>query len=178
MGDKVDDIKKLVREGYGKFARQGSSCCSSGGCCSSSHAAKDISKTVGYSDEEMSAVPDGSNLGLGCGNPVANGSSIIKIIFDVSTGLPREGATFDIMTASYLNSMMSGWDADYEITAGQVVIHTADSGRYSYEIKDLTLVKTKDYDSPGFAGCDVPDIVIIESISATCDPEINKGRSC
>jgi SAM-dependent methyltransferase len=33
--------------------------------------AKNISKTVGYSDAEMNAVPEGANLGFGCGNPVA-----------------------------------------------------------------------------------------------------------
>ena len=96
MGDKINDIKKMVREGYGKVARQGISCCSSGGCCSSSHAAQDISKTVGYSDEEMSAVPDGSNLGLGCGNPVAIAS--LKegdIVLDLGSG-----AGFDAFLAS------------------------------------------------------------------------------
>jgi len=69
MKDK--DIKKIVREGYGKIALQGGSCCSSSSCCGGSSLAKDISKTVGYSDAEMSAVPEGANLGLGCGNPVA-----------------------------------------------------------------------------------------------------------
>jgi arsenite methyltransferase len=32
---------------------------------------KEISKKIGYSDEELEAVPSGSNLGLGCGNPTA-----------------------------------------------------------------------------------------------------------
>lgn len=65
------DIKKIVREGYAKVARQGTSCCSSGSCCSSSSAVRDISKTIGYSNTEIDAVPEGANLGLGCGNPVA-----------------------------------------------------------------------------------------------------------
>ncbi len=65
------DIKKIVKEGYAKVAKQGSSCCSSGSCCSSSKNARDISKNAGYTEEEMSAVPDGANLGLGCGNPLA-----------------------------------------------------------------------------------------------------------
>ncbi len=65
------DIKKIVKEGYAKVAKRGTSCCSSNSCCSSSNNARDISKTVGYSDDEMNAVPDGANLGLGCGNPLA-----------------------------------------------------------------------------------------------------------
>jgi len=65
------ETKKIVNDGYTKVAEEASSCCSSGCCCSSSSSAKNISKTVGYSDEEMNMVPEGANLGLGCGNPVA-----------------------------------------------------------------------------------------------------------
>ena len=64
------DIKKHVKDRYGKIAMQGSSCCSTSSCCDNI-SAKDISKTVGYTEEEMGAVPNGANLGLGCGNPVA-----------------------------------------------------------------------------------------------------------
>ena len=65
------DIKKIVKESYAKVVKQGTSCCSSGSCCSSSSNSRDISKTVGYGDDEMNSVPEGANLGLGCGNPVA-----------------------------------------------------------------------------------------------------------
>ena len=65
------NIQQRVKEGYGKIALQGGSCCASSSCCGGSSLAKDISKTVGYSDAEMTAVPEGANLGLGCGNPVA-----------------------------------------------------------------------------------------------------------
>ena len=65
------EIKKIVKEGYARIAKQGTSCCPSGSCCGSINSAQDISKSVGYSDEEMSGVPEGANLGLGCGNPVA-----------------------------------------------------------------------------------------------------------
>lgn len=96
MSEKTDDIRKMVREGYGKVARQGTSCCSFGGCCSSSGSAKDISKTIGYSEEEMGAVPDGANLGLGCGNPVAMAS--LKegdVVLDLGSG-----AGFDAFLAA------------------------------------------------------------------------------
>ncbi len=65
------DIRKTVREGYAQIAVQNSSCCSGNSCSCGSSDAQAMSKFVGYSDDEMNAVPDGANLGLGCGNPVA-----------------------------------------------------------------------------------------------------------
>jgi len=65
-------IKKVVREGYAKVAKQGSCCCVPVISCSeSSRLAQDISRKIGYTEEELKAVPEGANLGLGCGNPVA-----------------------------------------------------------------------------------------------------------
>jgi arsenite methyltransferase len=90
------DIKGHVREGYAKIAKQGSSCCPSSSCCGNVNLAKDISRTIGYTEEEMGAVPEGSNLGLGCGNPVAIAS--LKegdIVLDLGSG-----AGFDAFLAS------------------------------------------------------------------------------
>lgn len=65
-------VKKIVREGYAKIAKDERSCC---GPVSSNCGCGDvtgvISKELGYSDDDLNAVPDGANLGLGCGNPVA-----------------------------------------------------------------------------------------------------------
>lgn len=67
-----EDVRKVVREGYAKVAKQGSSCCTPApSCCGSTDLAQDISKKIGYTDAELKAVPEGANLGLGCGNPVA-----------------------------------------------------------------------------------------------------------
>jgi ubiquinone/menaquinone biosynthesis C-methylase UbiE len=71
MEKKAKEIKKIVRDGYAKIAQQDGSCCSPCSCCGSTNPAQDISKSIGYSTDEMNAVPEGSNLGLGCGNPVA-----------------------------------------------------------------------------------------------------------
>jgi SAM-dependent methyltransferase len=60
-------IKKIVKDSYGKIAR-GGSCCS----CNCKNDNERIAKSIGYSDDEMSAVPE-ANLGLGCGNPTALG---------------------------------------------------------------------------------------------------------
>ncbi len=66
------NIKEIVKQGYGKIARQGSSCCvPANSCCGTTDRTQGISKKIGYSEEELKAVPEGANLGLGCGNPVA-----------------------------------------------------------------------------------------------------------
>ncbi len=66
------EIKKAVKEGYAKIAKRGSSCCGPvDSCCGSTDLAQTISKSIGYAEEELNAVPEGANLGLGCGNPVA-----------------------------------------------------------------------------------------------------------
>jgi len=87
------DIKKVVRDGYAKIARKSSSCCSVNSCCGS---AKEISKSVGYSVKEINAVPDGANLGLGCGNPVALASlKKGEVVLDLGSG-----AGFDAFLAA------------------------------------------------------------------------------
>ena len=63
-----DEVKNVVREGYSKIA--GSGCCCSGYACDSDKKNEEISRSIGYSEEEMRSFGD-SNLGLGCGNPVA-----------------------------------------------------------------------------------------------------------
>ena len=67
---KEEKIKKLVRNRYAKVAKTNGSCCASPiSCCSAT--SKEVSNMIGYSEDEMTAVPEGANLGLGCGNPTA-----------------------------------------------------------------------------------------------------------
>jgi arsenite methyltransferase len=62
---KDDKVRKMVRKGYGKIAKQQPAC----GCgCGS---ATNVSEHVGYSKDELNSVPQGADLNLGCGNPVA-----------------------------------------------------------------------------------------------------------
>jgi SAM-dependent methyltransferase len=63
---KEEEIRKVVREGYARIAEMERSCCSDSCMCTDS-----ISKSIGYTKEEIESVSEGSNLGLGCGNPVA-----------------------------------------------------------------------------------------------------------
>ena len=66
-----EQIRKMVREGYAQRAQSGTSCCGSSSGCGCGPTVQDLSKAVGYTDADLQAVPDGANLGLGCGNPVA-----------------------------------------------------------------------------------------------------------
>jgi ubiquinone/menaquinone biosynthesis C-methylase UbiE len=64
----------MVRDQYGQVALGRRSCCSgpeAPSCCGSEPGAHQQSRALGYSDQQMASVPEGANLGLGCGNPVA-----------------------------------------------------------------------------------------------------------
>ena len=61
---KEEKVRKMVREGYGKIAKAEPNSCGCG--CGSN-----ISQQIGYSPDELKAVPEGADLNLGCGNPVA-----------------------------------------------------------------------------------------------------------
>jgi arsenite methyltransferase len=66
-----DQVRSHVRQRYESIARNGSACgCAPKGCGEATGSGR-FSKVVGYSDQELAAVPEGANLGLGCGNPVA-----------------------------------------------------------------------------------------------------------
>ncbi len=69
-----DRIKEMVRARYGGIAAAGeASCCapSPASCCGPEAASHDKARRMGYSEAELATVPEGANLGLGCGNPQA-----------------------------------------------------------------------------------------------------------
>jgi SAM-dependent methyltransferase len=68
---KEEKVKKIVRKRYAKVAKTNGSCCASSVSCCSAPTDEQVSKMIGYSEAEMNAVPEGANLGLGCGNPTA-----------------------------------------------------------------------------------------------------------
>jgi SAM-dependent methyltransferase len=90
--EKKEEIKQAVRESYGKVAKNervafgtspAASCCSPSeisaeagqaetcDCVPPGVSAQQISTIMGYSKEDLASVPEGANMGLGCGNPVA-----------------------------------------------------------------------------------------------------------
>jgi SAM-dependent methyltransferase len=64
-----EEIVEKVRERYSQFAEQGGCGCSCG--TAEGATAADVAKLIGYDEGALSAVPEGANLGLGCGAPVA-----------------------------------------------------------------------------------------------------------
>jgi SAM-dependent methyltransferase len=67
------EVKEMVRARYGSIADGTASDCCGPSCCDGSAVSIADSKSaeMGYSAEELAAVPEGANLGLGCGNPQA-----------------------------------------------------------------------------------------------------------
>jgi arsenite methyltransferase len=70
---KEEKVKKIVRNRYAKVAKtKGSTCgCAPSASCCSAPTDEQVSRMIGYSEDELNAVPEGANLGLGCGNPTA-----------------------------------------------------------------------------------------------------------
>lgn len=93
-----EKIKKAVREGYAKIAKSAGTCCSSStSCCGTDSEVEHITCGIGYSPEDLKMVPEGANLGLGCGNPVAlaslqEGETVVDL---------GSGAGFDCFLAAH-----------------------------------------------------------------------------
>ena len=93
---KKTEIKKIVRKEYTNIAKKNSM----GGkqmtsCCGGSQI-EEVSKSIGYTEKEMKGVPEGANLGLGCGNPTALASlQKGEVVLDLGAG-----AGFDCFLAA------------------------------------------------------------------------------
>lgn len=87
---KSDRIREKVRARYAGIATSGrSGCgCSTPSCCSpKAPSAKAESAKLGYSKNELDAVPEGANMGLGCGNPQAiAGLKKGEVVLDLGAG--------------------------------------------------------------------------------------------
>ena len=80
-----DGIRDAVRERYARVAEG-----------STPPAADDVASAVGYDERDLQAVPEGANLGLGCGNPVALASLRPgEVVLDLGSG-----AGFDVFLAA------------------------------------------------------------------------------
>jgi arsenite methyltransferase len=68
---KHDEIRQAVRQQYSRVA-EGEGCGCGPACCGTTSATADtLSEALGYSADETGIVPEGANMGLGCGNPQA-----------------------------------------------------------------------------------------------------------
>lgn len=90
-----EDIKRNVKEAYSKIAKNEEPCCASSSSCCSTHtlccgeakSAESASRLMGYTDTELCTIPEGADLGLGCGNPVALASlKEGEVVLDLGSG--------------------------------------------------------------------------------------------
>lgn len=61
------NIRDQVAQRYGEIASTGGASC----CCGAGGAVNQHANAIGYSDEDLAVLPEGANLGLGCGNPTS-----------------------------------------------------------------------------------------------------------
>lgn len=137
-GDALDanEKKQAVKETYGKIAMVGGSCCPSG-CCGDLSVI-DLSKSIGYSEDELKAVPD-ANLGLGCGNPTA--FSELKpgdIVLDLGSG-----AGFDCFLAAQKVGS-SGKVIGVDMTQAMIEKAQANALKYGYSNVEFRLGDIED----------------------------------
>lgn len=91
---KKEDIRKAVRDIYGKIAKGKED---DQGCCGTINTDTDeVSNSIGYSSEDTQNSPKGANMGLGCGNPqliaeIKGGETVVDL---------GSGAGFDSFLAS------------------------------------------------------------------------------
>src|ERR1039458_9792632 len=88
LTDEPEAVRAAIREGYGKIAESGGSCCgSTPSSCGSAADPEQLARHVGYSVEELAALPEGANMGLSCGNPNALASLRLgEVVLDLGSG--------------------------------------------------------------------------------------------
>jgi arsenite methyltransferase len=76
------DVRSMVREKYGEIAEGRRSGCGCGCDCGG-----DVLLSIGYTDEQKAALPEGADLGLGCGNPLAHATLVPgETVLDLGSG--------------------------------------------------------------------------------------------
>jgi arsenite methyltransferase len=133
-------IREMVRARYGGIAAAASAaegCAPAASCCGPTPDPDSKSKNMGYSEAELAAVPEGANLGLGCGNPQAIAAlKPGEVVIDLGSG-----AGFDcFLAAKQVGSAgyVIGVDMTYEMlnkargNAGKI-----DAGNVEFRLGEL-----------------------------------------
>ncbi len=107
------EVKDYVKQRYGEIAEADAPCCSSS-CCTS--AATDVALRIGYTAEDLQAIPEAASMGLGCGNPVAlaglqTGDTVLDLGsgggIDVFLAAQRVGPTGRIIGVDMTEAMVA-----------------------------------------------------------------------
>ncbi|MBU1229836.1 MAG: arsenite methyltransferase [Proteobacteria bacterium] len=86
--NKDSETRETVRKRYSETALAGTAGCG-GGCCSPKNTATSeaLAMSVGYSEGDLQSVPEGANMGLGCGNPQAIAAlKAGEVVVDLGSG--------------------------------------------------------------------------------------------
>jgi SAM-dependent methyltransferase len=87
---KNDEIRQAVRQQYGRVAESNGAGCGCGPSCCEGPAtatAESMSQGLGYSAQDVAVVPEGANMGLGCGNPQAIAAlQAGEVVLDLGSG--------------------------------------------------------------------------------------------
>jgi arsenite methyltransferase len=133
------DIRRPVRDRYAAHARSGSGCCEPQGssCCDGGQTAASSAVAVGYTAEQLESLPEGADLGLGCGSPtwpaeLAVGETVLDLgagggidCFLAATAVGTEGHVIGVdMTPEMLdraraNAEKGSWD-NVEFRLGEI----------------------------------------------------------
>ena len=130
-------LREKIREGYAEIARSGQwsgvrpasarldvssegsaqSCCGGGGCCGpTTLTPEQVAHAVGYADSDLTVLPEGSNMGLSCGNPTALASlQPGEVVLDLGSGGgfdcfiagPKVGATGRVIGVDMTPEMLT-----------------------------------------------------------------------
>jgi len=116
LPDDPEGVVDRVRERYGKIASGRLS-----SCCGTSEA--DTAREIGYSDDDLTNVPEGANLGLGCGAPVHHlnlraGEAVLDLGsgagFDAFLAAPKVGPTGKVIGVDMTTEMIDKARANAE----------------------------------------------------------------
>ena len=90
-------MRDTVREGYAAIATGRSSCCCGGGSCGTNDPTR-LAEAIGYTAQSLASLPEGANMGLSCGNPVAIAAlKEGQIVLDLGSG-----GGFDVFQAGQI----------------------------------------------------------------------------
>ena len=94
--EKDENVRESVRKAYSEIAKTDGSCCQPSSSCCGSYSPTKLAKGIGYSQEDLSILPDGANMGLSCGNPTAIAElKPGQVILDLGSG-----GGFDVFIAA------------------------------------------------------------------------------
>ncbi len=148
------DVKQVVKERYGRIARESGGCCGGGRSCD--RPAEAAARRIGYAEADLEAVPEGANLGLGCGNPlglalISPGDTVLDLGsgagFDALLAAPKVGdagrvigvdMTEDMVTQARANAERAGY-ANVEFRLGEIESLPVEDGSVDLVISNCVL---------------------------------------